>query len=128
MTETEDTYCTNQDVEHRLALGEHYGGELEVIRDVRKRAHRWIKHRFAMEGKEDEVPDPAEELPADFDILRDVEATRAAYLYKRDVMEWASEQGTKRGKVERWKKDSESMLKQLFRSKWGDELYAFGGR
>jgi len=122
-----ETYCEDEDVESRLALGDHYGGEVEQIRDVRERAYRWIRHKFAEQGKNDELPDPSEELPIDFEILRDIEATRAAYLYKRDMMEWASEPSSELQKMDNWKDDSERMLKQLIKRKWGDEFYAFGG-
>jgi len=120
-----ETYCDNEDVENRLALGDHYTGEVEQIRDVRERAHRWIKHRFAEQGKTKELPNPEEGLEDEFIILQDIEATRAAYLYKRDLMEWASEPSSQLQKVENWKNDSEEMLEELFRRKWGDELYAF---
>jgi len=119
----EKTYSSNEDVENRLALGDHYTGEVEQIRDVRERAHRWIKHRFASMNKG--APDPEEELEDGFKVLKDIEADRAAYLYLRDLMEWASEPSSKLLKVQRWKKESEEMLEQLFRQKWGDELYAF---
>jgi len=120
-----ETYCEDEDVESRLALGDHYGGEVEQIRDVRERAYRWIRHKFAEQGKADELPDASQELAIEFEILRDVEATRAAYLYKRDMMEWASEPSSELQKMKNWKEDSEEMLKQLFRRKWGDEMYAF---
>ncbi len=123
-----DTYSEDEDIEMRLALGDHYGGQVEQIRHVRERAHRWIRHKFAEQGKMDEMPNPSEELPPDFDILQDIEATRAAYFYKRDLMEWTSKQGRTQKKVDRWKKDSKEMLEQLFRRKWGDELYAFSDR
>ncbi len=122
-----DSYCEDEDVEHRLVLGDHYNVQVEQIKDVRERAHRWIKHRMAAQGKADELPDASNELPADFEILQDIEATRAAYLYKRDMLEWASDPGPKADKMERWEEDSERMLKQLYRRKWGDELYAFSG-
>jgi len=121
-----ETYCEDEDIENRLALGDHYGGEVEQIRDVRERAYRWIRHKFAEQGKADELPNPSQELPVDFEILRDIEATRAAYFYKRDLMEWTSDSDSGE-KVERWKDDSERMLKQLVKRKWGDEFYAFGG-
>jgi len=119
------TYCDNEDVENRLALGDHYTGEVEQIRDVRERAYRWIRHKFAEQGKESELPDPTEELPIDFEILRDIEATWAAYLYKRDMMEWASEPSSQLRKMENWKDDAEELLNQLFRRKWGHESYVF---
>jgi len=122
-----DTYCEDEDVERRLALGDHYATEVEQIRHVRERAHRWIRHKFAEQGKTDEMPDTSQELPVGFEILRDIEANRAAYLYKRDLMEWTSDSDSA-DKVERWKKDSKEMLEQLFRRKWGDELYAFSTR
>jgi len=120
-----ETYCKDEDIENRLALGEHYGGEVDLIRDVRERAYRWIRHKFAEQGKTDELPDSAEELTVDFEILRDIEATRAAYLYKRDLMEWASEPSSELQKMQNWKDDAEELLKQLFRGKWGDEMFAF---
>jgi len=120
------TYCENEDVENRLALGDHYTGEFKQIRDVRERAHRWIKHRFASMDKE--APDPEEELDDGFKVLKDIEADRAAYLYLRDLMEWASEPSSKLMKVQRWKEESEEMLDELLRRKWGDELYAFADR
>ena len=122
-----ETYCGNEDVEHRLALGDHYTAQVEQIRDVRERAYRWIRHKFAEQGKGEKLPDPSEELPVDFEILKDIEATRAAYLYKRDQMEWASEPSSQLQKMENWKDDSEEMLKQLIKRKWGDEFYAFSG-
>ena len=84
-----------------------------------------MRHRFAVHGKADELPDPTEELPIDFEIFKDIEATRAAYLYKRDLMEWASEPSSQKRKMEIWKNDSEELLRQLFRRKWGDEMFAF---
>jgi len=120
-----ETYCKDEDIENRLALGDHYGGEVDLIRDVRERAYRWIRHKFAEQGKENELPDPTEELPIDFEVLKDVEATRAAYLYKRDQMEWASEPSSQLQKMQNWKDDAEELLNQLFRRKWGDESYVF---
>jgi len=67
------------------------------------------------------------QLKDGFKVLKDIEADRAAYFYLRDLMEWASEPSSKLMKVQRWKEESEEMLEELFRSKWGDELYAFVG-
>jgi len=68
---------------------------------------------------------PEEELEDGFKVLKDIEADRAAYLFLRDLMEWASEPSSKLMKVQRWKEESEEILDELFRRKWGDELYAF---
>ncbi len=123
------SYSDEEDVENRLVLGDHYSGEVEQIQDCMERAHRWIRHKFASHGKMDELPDPSEELPADFEILKDIEATRAAYLYKSDMMQWATDPSSREGeKLTSWKERSERMLKQLIRRKWGDEFYAFSDR
>lgn len=124
-----NTYCSNEDIEARIQLGNHYAGEVQTVRALRGRAYRWIRQKFREQGKENELPDPAQELPPDFEILKDIEAARAAYYYKSDLMEWNANPNAKVvEKVKTWEERSEEMLKQLIRTKWGDEFYSFSGR
>ncbi len=124
-----DTYCENEDVETRIQLGDHYAGDVETIKYLRERAHRWIRQEFRAQGKVDELPDASQELPPDFEILKDIEATRAAYFYKSDLMEWNADPNSRQvEKLKGWEERSEEMLKRLIKTKWGDEFYSFGDR
>ena len=122
MTELVETYCTNEDVEMRLNIGDNYDDSLDLVRNVRQRAYRWIKYRYGQVGKEAPAFD---ELDSVEEALKDIEADRAAYFYLRDKMEWATEPASILSKIKRWETESNEMLKGIFRTKFGDELYGF---
>ncbi len=122
MTELFETYCDNEDVEMRLNIGENSDGELDLIRNVRQRAYRWIRYRYGQMEKEAPAVGSLDTIE---ETLKDVEADRAAYYYLRDKMEWASEPSSMLGKMKRWKTESDEMLEGIFRAKYGDELYGF---
>jgi len=82
---------------------------------------RWIKFEYSSWDKT--APEPGE-LDDMEEMLVDIEADRASYLYLRDRMEWASEPSSKMLKKNRWKEDSENMLNRLLRTKYGDEQFA----
>lgn len=123
MSEVPVTYSCDRDVNMRLDLGSHFKSNLDFIINNRERAHRWIRHEYTRHGKV--APGVEDELDDTDVILKDIEADRAAYYYLRDKMEWASEPSSKMLQLNRWKDESEEMLNSLFRTKWGDELYAF---
>lgn len=122
MTELVETYCDNEDVEMRLNIGENSDESLDLIRDVRQRAYRWIRFRYGQVGKEAPAVDSLDTIE---ETLKDIEADRASYYYLRDKMEWASEPSSMLGKMKRWKTESDEMLEGIFRAKYGDELYGF---
>ncbi|MFO7991507.1 MAG: hypothetical protein R6U61_04330 [Thermoplasmata archaeon] len=122
MTELVETYCTNEDVEMRLNLGENSDECLDLIRDVRQRAYRWIRYRYGQVGRKAPAVGSLDVVE---ETLKDVEADRASYYYLRDKMEWASEPSSILVKMKRWKTESDEMLEGIFRAKYGDELYVF---
>lgn len=123
MSETVITYCSNSDVESRLHLGDYYQDNIDVIRAVRKRAHRWILQEYRR-WKVD--PPEVGTIEGTIDnVLMDIEADRAAYYYIRDKMEWASEPASVMLTMNNWRDDSRTELQLHIRSQHGDKLFRF---